>query len=396
MNRMPLTSLLEIADTGTWGEDGDSSNGSPILRSSNIQDYKIIFDECAIRKIPTKDKIRKKLRAGDILVTASSGSPDHIGKCALFFESQTTIDYYFSNFTLRLRPNQEKLVPSYLYYWLVSPEARKYLTKINDTTSGLRNLNRNLYLNQLIPVPPLEEQRRIAEILDKADALREKRRQSIAMLDTLVQSVFLEMFGDPVTNPKGWPLKHLSDLGSLERGKSKHRPRNAPELLGGPYPLIQTGDIANSDGYIKSYTQTYSKAGLSQSRLWPARTLCITIAANIGKTAILTFDACFPDSIVGFTPNNLVTTEFIQQFIAFRQKELEEYAPESAQKNINLRTLSNLIVPTPPKFLQEQYTSKIINITNLKDKLADMASKLEDLFYSIQHQAFQGSNSITT
>ena len=134
------------------------------------------------------------------------------------------------------------------------------------------------------------------------------------------------MFGDPVTNPKGWEKKKLNELGELSRGKSKHRPRNAPELLGGPYPLVQTGDIANAGIYLKEYTQTYSELGLKQSKLWDKGTLCITIAANIAKTSILTFDACFPDSVVEFIPNDKTNNMFIQFWMFFLQKILEDSA----------------------------------------------------------------------
>ena len=100
-----------------------------------------------------------------------------------------------------------------------------------------------------------------------------------------------------------WDEKSLDELGSVGRGKSKHRPRDAEHLYGGPYPFIQTGDVKHAELYIKSYSQTYSEAGLAQSKLWPAGTLCITIAANIADTAILGLDACFPDSVLGFIAN---------------------------------------------------------------------------------------------
>ena len=95
----------------------------------------------------------------------------------------------------------------------------------------------------------------------------------------------------------------LNDLGYVNRGRSKHRPRNAPELYGGPYPFVQTADIKHADLYLTEYEQTYSEVGLAQSRLWPVGTLCITIAANIADTAILGCEACFPDSIIGFIPD---------------------------------------------------------------------------------------------
>ena len=97
-----------------------------------------------------------------------------------------------------------------------------------------------------------------------------------------------------------WREVTLGELGEVDRGRSRHRPRNAPELYGGPYPFVQTGDIKASQGRVTAHTQTYSEIGLAQSRLWPTGTMAITIAANIAETAILTYPACFPDSVVGF------------------------------------------------------------------------------------------------
>ena len=132
------------------------------------------------------------------------------------------------------------------------------------------------------------------------------------MLD--FKSQFVEMFGDPVFNNLNWNELKMSELGRLERGTSKHRPRNAPELLGGIYPLIQTGDVSNSGLYITEYKSTYSELGLKQSKMWSKDTLCITIAANIAQTSILTFDACFPDSVVGFITNGKVNNIFMHYY----------------------------------------------------------------------------------
>mgnify|MGYP003301165685 CR=1 FL=1 len=117
-----------------------------------------------------------------------------------------------------------------------------------------------------------------------------------------------------VNNTKDLPVLTLPELGEFGRGVSKHRPRNAPELLGGKYPLIQTGEVANSNLYITEYENTYSELGFKQSKLWQKGTLCITIAANIAKTAILTFDACFPDSVVGFKANDKTNNIFIHYY----------------------------------------------------------------------------------
>ncbi|MEN3160324.1 restriction endonuclease subunit S [Alkalimonas sp. NCh-2] len=146
--------------------------------------------------------------------------------------------------------------------------------------------------------------------------------------------------------PTQWVWSTITQLGELNRGKSKHRPRNDPVLYGGSYPFIQTGDVRAADGVLKTYTQTYSEKGLAQSRLWPKGTLCITIAANIAETAILGIDACFPDSIVGFIPHDkLVSVEYIEFFFRTAKQNLDRYAPATAQKNINLEILKSVAVP---------------------------------------------------
>ena len=240
-------------------------------------------------------------------------------------------------------------------------------------------------------LPPIEEQRRIAAILDQAETLRTQRRTALALLDSLTQSLFLDMFGDPVANPKGWPTPKFGEVGKLDRGISKHRPRNAPELLGGKHPLVQTGEVANCDGYIRSYTSTYSDLGLRQSKMWPAGTLCITIAANIAKTGILTFDACFPDSVVGFQADDPATVEYVRVWLSFLQKALEDSAPESAQKNINLAILRGLSIPLPPLPLQQTFATHIASIEALKATHRRALAALDALFASLQQRAFTGA-----
>jgi len=236
--------------------------------------------------------------------------------------------------------------------------------------------------------PDLAEQKRIAAILDKADGIRRKRREALQLADDFLRSCFLDMFGDPVTNPKGWDRKALGELGTLERGASKHRPRNEPSLLGGDYPLIQTGDVANSEGYIRTYKSTYSEKGLKQSKMWPKGTLCITIAANIGSTGILTFDSCFPDSVVGFCSDQEGRSEYVQGLFWFLKKILDEQAPQVAQKNINLKILRELQVPSPPNDLQMKFANAVRSTEALRQRMK--SEEDTNLFSSLQQSAFKG------
>lgn len=147
--------------------------------------------------------------------------------------------------------------------------------------------------------------------------------------------------------PPEWKYIYLSELGDLSRGKSKHRPRNDEKLFeNGKYPFFQTGDVKSANKILIDCEKKYGEFGLAQSKLWPAGTLCITIAANIAETCFLGVDGCFPDSIVGFTPfDNIVDKEYIRYFIESSKKRLWAFAPATAQKNINLTTLENLIIP---------------------------------------------------
>ena len=275
----------------------------------------------------------------------------------------------------------------YLWHWLTDA-APRLAAKAKGAT--FKQVNREDIGELRIALPPLPEQRRIAAILDKADELRAKRRAALAKLDSLTQSIFLDMFGDPKLNPRNWPWKKLMDLGALDRGVSKHRPRNAPELLGGPYPFVQTGDVANCDGYIRNHSGTYSEQGLRQSRMWPAGTLCITIAANIAKTGILTFDACFPDSVVGFRAEERATVEFVRVWLSFLQASLEKSAPESAQKNINLEILRALDVPAPDIELRREFAHKLDAIERCRGSFRQTIDGFDALFGAVQHRAFRG------
>jgi type I restriction enzyme, S subunit len=280
---------------------------------------------------------------------------------------------------------------NYLEKFLRSPEALWfYKSKLRGSTARRRSLPDDIFLTFKIPIPPLEEQKRIAAILDKADTLRRKRQQAIDLTDQLLRSVFLDMFGNPVTNPKGWKLVKFASVGQLDRGKSKHRPRNDPVLLGGNHPLIQTGDVANSGGYITTYNSTYSEVGLKQSKKWAKGTLCITIAANIANTGILEFDSCFPDSVVGFTPNDSVTVEYVQAWLVFLQKIIEDAAPESAQKNINLAILRNLEIPLPGIETQKKFSQIVHQVKKTKGNLINGETKIQRLFSSLTQQAFRG------
>ena len=196
--------------------------------------------------------------------------------------------------------------------------------------------------------------------------------------------------------PEGWAYTCLSHLGDLGRGKSKHRPRNDPKLFGGKYPFIQTGEVKAAVKVIKEFTQTYSDFGLQQSKLWPKETLCITIAANIAETAFLGFEGCFPDSVVGFSAfKQTVVAEYIDYFIQAVRSRIEAYAPATAQKNINLETLENLVVPycslDEQNYLLDYIDERFSEIYQLEQTINIALLQSEALRQSILKKAFSGA-----
>lgn len=328
----------------------DIPDGVPYVRVVDMKDGTVLSHQLRRTSHQLAASYRRSsLRVGDLLISIRG----HVGRMAFVPEGLSGAN--ITQDTARIAVGKRGF-PEYIRWYLASPEAQRWMAA---RVKGVAVTGINLGdLRELpVPLPPLPEQKRIAAILDKADAIRRKRQQAIRLTEELLRSAFLDMFGDPVTNPKRWEVKKFGDVGELDRGRSRHRPRNDPRLLGGPHPLIQTGEVANADGVIRTHTQTYSDLGLAQSKMWPRGTLCITIAANIAQTAVLSFDACFPDSVVGFTPGAGVTTEYVQQWLGFLQPTLEAQAPQSAQKNINLRILRELDVPVPDKATQRRYAA---------------------------------------
>ncbi len=152
-----------------------------------------------------------------------------------------------------------------------------------------------------------------------------------------------------------WEKKTLDQLGSVSRGKSKHRPRNDPKLFGGRYPFIQTADVKNANFYITEYSDTYNETGLAQSKLWDVGTLCITIAANIADTGILGIPACFPDSVMGFIPyDGISDVRFVKYCFDMLQRDCKQISQGTAQDNLSWQKLSTIEFPAPPFEIQRR------------------------------------------
>ena len=183
------------------------------------------------------------------------------------------------------------------------------------------------------------------------------------------------IFNGGIYNSK-WNTKKLNELGDFSRGVSKHRPRNDKCLFeGGGYPLIQTSEIKNANLFISKHSTEYNAYGLRQSKLWPAGTLCITIAANIAETGILSYPMCFPDSVVGFISDKEQTTEsFMYYIFEYIRNSIQRGSKGSAQDNINLEYLMGLTFKIP----SIEYQEKILSTLSTIDKKINLNNRIND------------------
>lgn len=346
-------------------------------------------------------------KAGDILIVCDGSRSGFVGKA---------IDGYVGS-TLAII-SADGMSQEYLYYFL---QGKYALLNTKKKGTGTPHLDANILNQQKLVVPLLEEQKRVVakieELFSELDNGIETLKKTKQQLAVYRQAVLKEAFEGKFTAhipcdvelswaseeetkslpaiPKEWQYIALSNLGDLGRGKSKHRPRNDPKLFdGGKYPFLQTGEVKAAKQYITEYSKMYGEFGLQQSKLWPKGTLCITIAANIAETAFLGIDACFPDSVVGFTPYEHIIPEYIKYFIESQKLRLWAFAPATAQKNINLDTLENLIVPYCSVEEQQLVIAEIearMTICDSIEQTVDTAlQQAKAMRQSILKKAFEG------
>ena len=300
---------------------------------------------------------------------------------------------------------KENIHKEYLYHFINSK-----FTILNTKPKGvgIPHIEPTLLWNFELLLPPLPEQlaivSKIEELLSDLENGKQQLLTAQQQLKVYRQSLLKAAFEGRLTNkevkdgelPEGWVKSEMKNVCTIKRGKSKHRPRNDASLFGGKYPFIQTGDIRNAHGgYIKNYSQTYSEKGLDQSKLWDKGTLCITIAANIGETAILGIDACFPDSVVGLVCNEkLLLNEYTNYFFISHKSKLEELAPATAQKNINVDILEKVKIPLPTLSEQHQIVeileSKLTVCDKIEETISQSLLQAEALKQSILKKAFEG------
>lgn len=358
------------------------------LNTSNVTSSGFNFSKCNFVSKERDEALRKgRLKKGDVILTTRGT----VGNTAWVSEDVPYPIMRINSGMVILRTKPAELLPEFLCCFIKSIG---FTDQVKTFSSGTAQpqLPITVLKKIKIPIPPLEEQKRIVEILDRAESLRAMRRQSIEQLNTLTQAIFVEMFGNPIENEKGWALEKLGQIASVERGKFTPRPRNDPSYYGGNFPFIQTGDISSSFGRLNTWSQTLNEKGIAVSRSFPIGSIVIAIVgANIGITAILDVEIYCPDSVVGIQVNTKkASIEYIERILRFWKHIFVAQAPETARANINLETLRPLEIPIPPIDLQQKFTQRVNAIEQLKTTHQKSLTELDALFASLQHRAFRG------
>ena len=399
--RLRLEQLLLDARSGTWGSAPDESKSVyPVLRSTNIQDGKLIVDNPALRTLPENTVEKYLLVKGDILVTTSSGSSRLLGKNAIIEElPMNNGKYVFSNFTWRLRPAASYVIPKFLYYYLNSPTARTELERIQSTTSGLRNLNTKLYLAQQVPLPPLSEQRRIVEILDQAERIRRLRADADSKAERILPALFIKMFGDPAANPRRLPTIELGEVISEGPQNGLYKPASS---YGKGTKILRidgfySGEVSNLDSLkrLKASPEEITKYGLEESDIVVNR---VNSEEYLGKSAIipaLSEPVVFESNMMRFTVDtSQVLPEFVVAHLqtSFTRAEILSKAKRAInQASINQQDVRSLTILLPLLADQERFAIASSKIRALLARSESERVKLEILFDVLTHRAFCGT-----
>lgn len=372
------------------------NGGIRVLNQRCIRNHEI--DWSVSRRHNDKEKrvaSDRFLQLGDGLINSTgTGTLGRVVQVVSPLEEPTTVD---SHVTI-VRPKPGLFNPKFFGYMLI--EIEDQLKDSGEGCGGQTELARNTVAEQFMVRFPssIKEQERIVAMLDKTFEWIAKAAANAEQSLNNAQALFENYLQFAVNQRRSsWRGRTLAEISrEFGRGKSKHRPRNAPQLYEGPYPFVQTGDISNANHWITSYKQTYSEVGLAQSRLWPKGTVCIAIVgATVGETAILNFAACFPDSVIGVVVNEqLADNEYVEYLLQAFKSLLKEKGKGTARDNINLGTFEDHEFPFPPLSQQKEIVATINALSKQIGFLSSVCQKritaLEELKQSLLNQAFSG------
>lgn len=391
--RISLGECAEAVDYGVTASASQEPVGTKFLRITDIQDGAVDWDDVPWCECDPRSASDSRLKVGDI-VFARTGATT--GKTVFIRECPS--DAVFASYLIRVRI-RDGAEPAFISHFFQTPD---YWAQIAKNSRGVAQpgINATTLKAIKIPVPPLREQRRIAEILDKADALRAKRRAALAQLDTLTQSIFLDMFGDPGT--RGWKVVTVGDIAAPTRNSVRTGPFGS-QLLHSEF--VDAGiAVLGIDNVVANEFQWGERRFISEAKYHQLRRytvrpgdVLITIMGTCGRCAVV------PDGIpTAINTKHLccITVDrtkclpsflhayFLRHPIAARH--LRQAAKGAIMSGLNMGIIEAMPIPTPPIDLQRSFESRIATVEKLKGAQRTALADLDALFAALQHRAFRG------
>lgn len=379
--------LSSFCRTGSGGTPSRSNskffeNGTiPWVKSGELKNRYITRVEEYITELAVEKSSAKLVSKGSLLIAMYGATVGEV--------SQLTFDATTNQAICNISPDENICDVNYLYRFL---EASKPYLLSRRVGGGQPNISQGIIKDLEVPLPPLLEQRRIASILDKADELRQKRQQAIEKLDQLLQATFIDMFGDPVSNPKGWDKEKMDTLMTIVRGGS---PRPIENFLGGTYPWIKIGDATKGDElFITKTKEAITEEGLHKTRLLPEGSVIFAnCGVSLGFARILKIQGCIHDGWLAFQDINeeKIHKLFLLKALNSITQYFRDTAPDGTQPNLNTGIMKSFELIIPPMDLQLKFIKVVELIEKQKKMLETSNAEVSKLFKSLQNQAFSGN-----
>lgn len=386
----PLANKADIVRGVTFSK-GDAvaeprEGYTPVLRAGNIQGH-LILDRDLVYIPERMISDKQKLRRGDIVMCTSSGSVEVVGKTA-FADQEWTGS--FGAFCAVVRPKPDKCDSRYLFHYLQTPRFREWTR--NSSGVGIKNIRKSELDSYELLFPSLDEQRRIAAILDKADAIRRKREQALAYADDLIRSVFLEMFGDPIVNAKGLKTKPLGEFGKIVTGNTP--PRSDPENYGDAIEWIKSDNVNTEEHFLTRAVEGLSAKGKLLGRIVPTGSILVTCIAgspsSIGRAAIADRPVALNQQINAITPYNGVNLYFLYAQFLIGKALIMRSSTNSMKGMVSKGDFQKIEFLDPAPSEQEKFGKVFEKQIQARSLLREASIQAADLFKALSQRAFRG------
>lgn len=327
--------------------------------------------------VEVKAYSKRKLEHGDIIIEKSGGSDKQpVGRPILF---NLNGEFSFSNFTSVLRIKDVSIIPNFFHKALTGIYYQGKTRALQSKTTGIHNLDFNKYLRLYIPVPPLLIQEQICSLLDKLNLLIEKKKEQVAEFENLAQSLFYDMFGDPITNEKGWNAKTLKDVGKIITGSTPST-KNVENYNSSDFCFVKPSDIEKDSITRISKTEFYiSQSAYDNSRKLPKGSVLVTCIGIVGKTGILEVDATCNQQINAIVPNAYCNSLYVAYSVLLSKRNIEAKANAPVVPIINKGEFSKISIPIPPLSLQKAFAEKVEAIERQKELINQSIKDVQTL-----------------